>query len=214
MIPLKLWDSQKKIQTKIESHNRNIPLSVRQSGTSTLIAANILHDLLFGNHKTILLGSFKLDSTYGVLLMVKTMLESLPEYMMPENVKMSKYKIELNTCRVLGIAVPEHFDKGFSASKIYFDNISYLQPKILDKLYEYIQPVINKKTNITLVDTGSSFDYMRNMESFLCDTSYEKFNINWSDVPKLNDSSTRENIKANIGESGWRHEYDPIWKFA
>ena len=75
------YDFQDELLADLEKYRFNVVLKARQMGMSTIVAAHIAWLMMFHKHKKVLILCTKLDTAKNVVIKVKEMVKSLPEWM-------------------------------------------------------------------------------------------------------------------------------------
>jgi len=127
LIPIKMYEYQKDIITKLTNNRRVTVVTSRQAGKTTTAAAVILHYILFNEHKTVALLANKGDAAREILDRIKIAYEALPEWLQQGVVEWNKGSIELeNGSKVIATATSSSSIRGKSISLLYIEWVESL----------------------------------------------------------------------------------------
>ena len=220
LIPIRLYDYQKEIITKITYNRRVTVCTSRQAGKTTTAAAVILHYILFNNHKTVALLANKGDAAREILDRIQLAYEALPEWMQQGVVEWNKGNIELeNGCKVLAAATGSGTIRGKSVALLYIDEAAFVEN--WDEFFASVFPTIasGKKTKILFTSTPNGLNHFyktcmgaqadRDGEEW---NGYEYVEVPWQRVPGRDEKWKKETLAAmNWDYEKFAQEFECAW---
>lgn len=211
--PMVLTKSQEKALNEHSNQLKTMCAAYRQSGMTTLFAAEIVHTLVFKPHSSIIYFTYNGLAAKSFLELVARMIKSLPKCFQGTS-NMDKSFISMdNGSRVIAGSVLSEFSKTFSPSHFYFDNIGISSVGQLKRFLRQLYPLFTiKHFTLRMVD-APIHDYFSKLEPFLEIEGMHKFSLSILDDPKF-DSSYKKEIIDSIGLEKFRQEYQPHWTFA
>lgn len=210
LTPFKLNRAQKKFLKYYDVGKHNITTTPRQSGMTTLLAADCLHDLLFKPHTNIAYIASAHRQTQDFTLKIARMIANLPDCLC-ENVHISKHEIRINHNMLICTGLKGTVD-GVNCNRYVFDNVSYASQRSLDDFLNKIKPVAthSKNSKMTFVDTPP-LDYMLKFHGILHMDNVNRFSINFEDLEMNKDKIDVH--KKSMGARSWGSEYEICWSF-
>lgn len=220
LIPIRLYDYQKEIITKITNHRRVTVCTSRQAGKTTTAAAVILHYILFNKHKTVALLANKGDAAREILDRIQLSYESLPDWMQQGVVEWNKGNIELeNGCKVLAAATGSGTIRGKSVALLYIDEAAFVEN--WEEFFASVFPTIasGKKTKILFTSTPNGLNHFyktcmgaqadREGEEW---NGYEYVEVPWQKVPGRDEKWRHETLAAmNFDHEKFAQEFECAW---
>ena len=199
LIPIRLYDYQKEIITKLTNNRRVAVVTSRQAGKTTTAAAIILHYILFNDHKTVALLANKGDAAREILDRIKLSFESLPDWLQQGVVEWNKGSIELeNGCKVLAAATSSSAIRGKSISLLYIDEAAFVEN--WDQFFASVFPTISsgETTKILFTSTPNGLNHFYKT----CDgarkgtNGYQFVEVPWQMVPGRDEAWKKETLGA------------------
>jgi hypothetical protein len=225
LIPIRLYDYQKEIITKITNNRRVTVCTSRQAGKTTTAAAVILHYILFNKHKTVALLANKGDAAREILDRIQLSYESLPDWMQQGVVEWNKGNIELeNGCKVLAAATGSGTIRGKSVALLYIDEAAFVEN--WDEFFASVFPTIasGKKTKILFTSTPNGLNHFyktcmgaqAERTSTEGETSewngYEYVEVPWQRVPGRDETWRQETLAAmDFDHEKFSQEFECAW---
>lgn len=218
LIPIKLYDYQKEIITKITNNRRVTVCTSRQAGKTTTAAAVILHYILFNNHKTVALLANKGDAAREILDRIQLAYEALPDWMQQGVVEWNKGNIELeNGCKVLAAATGSGTIRGKSVALLYIDEAAFVEN--WDEFFASVFPTIasGKKTKILFTSTPNGLNHFyKTCMGAQAEgdewNGYEYVEVPWQKVPGRDEKWKKETLAAmNWDYEKFAQEFECAW---
>lgn len=146
----------------IMTNNRfGIFLSGRQSGKTTTLGADILHDMLFETGTAVGITSYKLSNCKDFIDRIKFSYENLPDWMKPPVIEYNKFNIVFETkSRVMAQVTKENTFRGITLHRIVSDELAFVKEDIAEEFIGSILPSIsaagsNSKTRFQIISTAN-----------------------------------------------------------
>lgn len=211
LIPLKLNKAQQKFLSNLDKSRNNICTTPRQSGMTTFLAADCLHDLIFKQYNTIAYVGPKLNFTPHFTHIIAEMIKHLPECLY-DDLSVRKHEIRIDSNRLVCFGANKDTCRGMAVSRLLFDNVSYASQNKIESCWESIYPCISasKFAKVTFVDTPP-LDYMQKFQNILHMDNVNRFSLSLTDLGM--DEDRKDEIKKNIGSKYWHQEYEICWGF-
>jgi len=199
LIPIRLYDYQKKIIEKITNHRRMAVNTSRQAGKTTTAVAVILHYVLFNDHKTVALLANKGDAAREILDRIKIAYEALPKWMQQGVIEWNKGSVEFeNGCKIIAGATSSSAIRGKSISFLYIDETAFVEN--WDEFFASVFPTISSgnTTKILFTSTPNGLNHFYKT----CEgaregrNGYEFLEVMWYDVPGRDEKWKEETLQA------------------
>jgi len=143
LIPFTTFDYQDQLLDDFKNHNFNIILKSRQLGISTIVAGYAAWMLLFRREKQVMVVATKLKTAANIVIKVKKMLQSIPEWMMiSEIVINNQTSFELSNGSKITASATSTKDAGRSEalSLLIIDEAAHVEG--MDEMWTSIAPTI------------------------------------------------------------------------
>ena len=199
LIPIKMYDYQKDIVTKLTNNRRVSVVTSRQAGKTTTAACIILHYILFNEHKTVALLANKGDAAREILERIKLAYEALPNWLQQGVLEWNKGSIELeNGCKVIAAATSSSAIRGKSISLLYIDEAAFVEN--WDEFFASVFPTISsgETTKILFTSTPNGLNHFYKT----CEgakqgiNGYEYVEVPWQEVPGRGEAWHKETLGA------------------
>ena len=212
LIPLKMYDYQKDIATKIFNNRRVAVLTARQAGKTTTAVAIILHYIIFNEHKNVGILSNKGEGSKEVLERVKLAYENLPKWMQHGIQEWNKNSIELeNGCKVYAGTTTSSSIRGKSIAFLYIDECAFVEG--YDDFFASVYPTISsgEETKLLMTSTPNGLNHFFK----ICEgakqgsNGYQYVEVTWDLVPGRGEAWKQETLEAlNFDQEKFSQEYE------
>jgi Terminase large subunit, T4likevirus-type, N-terminal/Terminase RNaseH-like domain len=220
MIPIKLYDYQKEIITKITNNRRVTVVTSRQAGKTTTAAAVILHYILFNSDKKVALLANKGEAAREILDRIKISYEGLPEFLQQGVKEWNKGNITLeNGSIVIAAATSSSAIRGKSINLLYIDEAAFVEG--WDEFFASVFPTISsgETTKILFTSTPNGLNHFyktcmgaqadRNTKDW---NGYEYVEVPWQQVPGRGEEWRHETLSAmNFDHEKFAQEFECAW---
>lgn len=152
LIPFETYDFQDDCVKAFEEHRFNIVLKSRQLGLSTVTAAYALWMALFKKDKNILVIATKLPTAMNFIKKVKTMLDSLPPWLLLTKYEPTKQSIKFTNGSTI-TAIPTSPDAGRSEALalLIIDEAAWIRD--FDEIWTGLYPTLSTGGNAIILST-------------------------------------------------------------
>jgi len=212
LIPLKMYDYQKDIATKIFNNRRAAVLTARQAGKTTTAVAIILHYIIFNEFKNVGILSNKGDGSKEVLERIKLAYENLPKWMQHGILEWNKNSIELeNGCKIYAGTTTSSSIRGKSIAFLYIDECAFVEG--YDEFFASVYPTISsgEETKLLMTSTPNGLNHFFK----ICEgakqgsNGYQYTEVTWDLVPGRGDAWKQETLEAlNFDQEKFAQEYE------
>jgi len=207
LIPFETYPFQETCVADFENNRFNIILKSRQLGLSTLSASYALWMGIFQRDKNILVIATKLNVAMNFIRKVKTMLRSLPKWLvLPEVVADNKQTIEFSHGSVIK-AIPTSDDAGRSEalSLLIVDEAAFV--KNFDTLWMGLYPTLSTGGRAIVLSTPNGVGgqyYKLYTDAVQSENEFNPINLPWDVHPERGDEwfqkETRNMSKRQIAQ--------------
>ena len=153
LIPFETYEFQDDCVEDFLEHRFNIVLKSRQLGLSTLVAAYSVWMAIFQREKNILIIATKLAVAQNFIIKVKTMLRSLPKWLMiPEITANNKQMVQFNHgSQIKAIPTSEDAGRSEALSLLIVDEAAFVRN--FDTIWTGIYPTISTGGRVIILST-------------------------------------------------------------
>jgi hypothetical protein len=209
LILFDLRDYQKRMILSYDDNRFNITLTSRQIGKTTVVAAYLMHYLIFRSNKSAVILAQKAATAREILSRVKRMLEGLPFFLQPGVFEYNKGSVEFgNGSIIMAASTSSSSIRGFTFNLVYLDEFAFVENA--DDFYTSTYPVISsgKDTKIIITSTplGMNLFYKIWTDSKNNNNAFKGVRVDWWEVPHYDEAWKEETIN-NIGLKKFRQEY-------
>jgi len=210
LIPFKPYSFQKTILDTIHANRFVINMLPRQMGKTTVVAAYLLHYLIFNSHKEIGILANKGATAREILSRIKMMYEHLPLWIQPGVDEWAKSYITCgNGSRIIAESTSSDSVRGFSFNIVYLDEFAHVDGQ--DEFFESTYPVISSgdttKIIITSTPNGRELFYKIYTEAKEGVNGFVPIRVHWNEHPKR-DENWKNITLGNIGPKRFRQEFE------
>lgn len=225
MIPIKLYDYQKEIITKITNHRRVTVVTSRQAGKTTTAAAVILHYILFNSDKKVALLANKGEAAREILDRIKISYEGLPEFLQQGVKEWNKGNITLeNGSIVIAAATSSSAIRGKSINLLYIDEAAFVEG--WEEFFASVFPTISSgnTTKILFTSTPNGLNHFYktcmgaqaskepDKDGKIDWNGYEYVEVPWQQVPGRGETWRQETLAAmNFDYEKFAQEFECAW---
>lgn len=193
-------------------HNNRfiVNLLPRQMGKSTIVAAYLLHHVIFNEDKMVAVLANKAMVARELLSRIQRMYENLPLWMQPGVREWNKGSMVLeNNSTLMSAATSSSSIRGFAFNIIFLDEFAHVEQQ--NEFWESTYPVIssgsNSKVIITSTPNGLDLFYKIFSEAEMGTNEFTPIRVHWSEHPKRDEKWKEETLK-NIGVEQFKQEFE------
>lgn len=211
LIPMELYDFQKKIIKTVHENRFSVFLMARQVGKSSTIVAYLLHYVLFNPNMTVAILANKGPTAKELLEKFKTAYENLPGWLQQGIKEWNKLSIVLeNGCKIITAATSSTGIRGMALNMIVLDEFAFVPFHIADQFMSSVYPTISsgKSTKMVIISTPNGMNHFHKIwtDAKNKKNQYVAYQAYWNEVPGRDEKFKKETI-SNIGELKWRQEF-------
>lgn len=162
LINFELYEYQERFILEMHNNNRIISMQPRQMGKTQVVAAYILHYVLFNEFKTVAILANKAAAAREILSRFQLMYEHLPKWMQQGVTTWNKGDIELeNGSKVFTAATSGAGIRGKSVNFLYVDEAAIIPNTVAEDFFTSTYPTISsgKTTKVVLTSTPLGYNH-------------------------------------------------------
>jgi len=211
LIPIRLYDYQKKLIKLCHDERFVICLSSRQSGKSVSTICFLLWYLLFNPSKSVALLANKGATARMLLARIQLAYYNLPKWLQQGIVDWNKGSFSLeNGSRIVAASTSSDSIRGDSFGTIILDEMAFIPKNTYDAFYKSVYPTISSGTETKFIavstPNGMNHFYDAWMKAVEKKSRFVPIEVNWWDVPGR-DEAWKEEQLANMSEEDFSQEY-------
>lgn len=142
-----------------DEHRFTVMLLGRQSGKTSTLAADIMHDIIFRDDYKVAISSYNNSAVLDFMQRIQYIYEQMPFWLKPACVVYNKFSIRFdNNSSVFGQVCQENFCRGKTVNRIILDELAFVDAKISEALMASLLPSIsgsgeNSTTRLNIIST-------------------------------------------------------------
>jgi len=212
LVPFQPFTFQKDI-VKLSTRERFVICKMpRQVGKTTVVAAIILHYVLFNENYSVAILANKEAQAIEILGRIQLAYEHLPKWLQQGIVEWNKKSVELeNGSKIVASSTASNAIRGTSQNLVYLDEFAFVANHIQESFFSSVYPTISSgettKVLITSTPNGLNLFYKLWKDSEEGRNSYHRIDVHWSDVPGRDEKWKEETIR-NTSERQFRQEFE------
>lgn len=184
----------------------------RQVGKTTVVAAIILHYVLFNENYSVAILANKEAQAIEILGRIQLAYEHLPKWLQQGIAEWNKKSVELeNGSKIVASSTASNAIRGTSQNLVYLDEFAFVANHIQESFFSSVYPTISSgettKVLITSTPNGLNLFYKLWKDSEEGRNSYHRIDVHWSDVPGRDEKWKEETIR-NTSERQFRQEFE------
>jgi len=211
---IELYGYQRKLLRQMVDNRFNIVLQPRQSGKSVMAAIFILWSVLFNNDYVVGMCSNTGGNAKEIFGKILLMFKLLPHYIKPGVKEFNKSTLRLgNQSVVMSSNTTANTFRGYSLNLLFVDECAFIHSETWSDFYKSVYATITadttNKSKIVMVSTPNSLNHY--YELWLSATEkrslYKSFRVFWTDVPRDDQETFKNETIANTSYESWRQEF-------
>lgn len=219
VVPFILFDYQEEIIDAIHNNRDVIILAARQTGKTITVSMYLLWMAIFNFDQQILIASKNNRHAIEIMNRIRYAYEELPHWLKPGVVVYNKHSMEFdNRSKIDSEATTEKTGRGLSISKLYLDELAFINPRIQEELWTSLAPTLSTGGGSILSSTpnGDTELFAQLWRQAMSgnvveleegDIPYFPVEIPWDRHPERGERFKR-NMISKIGEVKWSQEYE------
>lgn len=153
-IPFDLFDYQERFVRHMEANRFTITLQPRQCGKTLTVAMYLLWYAMFNKDATLLIASKNQGHALEIAARVRFAYEELPNWIKCGFKYYNRHNIEFdNGSRIISEATTEKTGRGLAITKIYLDELAFVNPRIQKELWSSLTPTLSTGGSAILSST-------------------------------------------------------------
>jgi hypothetical protein len=209
IVPFNMFDYQERFVRHIHSNRFTITLQPRQCGKTVTAAMYLLWYALFNDDATVLIASKNGSHALEIAGRVKLAYEELPSWIKPGLKYYNMHKIDLdNGSRVVCEATTDKTGRGLSISKLYLDELAFINPRIQQQMWNSLSPTLSTGGSAIISSTpnGDTDLFASLWRGAMSGTNvYKPFQVHWKEHPERDDQYW-DDMVGQIGPLATRQE--------
>ena len=199
LIPFSTYDFQDDLLNDFKDHRFNIILKARQLGISTIVAGYAAWMLLFRREKQVMVVATKFKTAANLVIKVKKMLKTLPDWMMIADIKIdNQSSFELNNGSKINASTTSAKDAGRSESLslLIVDEAAFVEG--MEELWTGILPTITTGGRCIALSTPNgvgNWFYKTYTDAEAESNLFNAINLPWQVHPDRDEEWFREQTK-------------------
>lgn len=139
-----LYDYQEELVRALEQNRWVIALLSRQMGKTQTVSMFLLWYAMFNRDQTILIASKNNSHAMEIMDRIRFAYEELPHWLKAGCKYYNKHNIEFdNGSRIISQATTEKTGRGYSISKLYLDELAFINPNIQENMWASLAPTLS-----------------------------------------------------------------------
>lgn len=209
LIPIVLYDYQKRIIKALQDYRYNIVLSCRQSGKTTTMVCFLLWYVLFHKDKACAVLANKGATARQIVGRIELAFMNLPKWLQQgvNTWNMGSFSLE-NGSSISSAATSSDSIRGSSFSVIMIDELAFIEH--FSEFYKSTYPTISsgKETRMIAVSTFNGQNHFYEMweDAIAGRSAFHPTRVDWWDVPGRDEAWHQEQLKL-MSEEDFAQEY-------
>jgi len=208
-----LWPKQYDMLRNLRDNRFNIFKIPRQSAKTTTVAIYYAWCAIFNESEKIGILANKAKLACEIVGKFKKIIENLPLFLQQGILEYNKGNIALeNGSEIKAEATSEDPFRGFSLTKVFMDELSFVSYELADKIYESLYPTISRAENsqFSIASTPKGINnlfYKMWVDAIAKKNDFVPLEIKWYEVPRKDQKAFETETIRNIGKTRWKQEF-------
>jgi hypothetical protein len=199
-IKFDLFEYQERFVRHMEDNRFTVTLQPRQCGKTLTVAMYLLWYACFHDDVTVLIASKNQAHALEIAARVRFAYEELPNWLKPGLKYWNRHNVEMdNGSRIVSEATTDKTGRGLSISKLYLDELAFINPRIQELLWASLAPTLSTGGSAIISSTpngdtelfaqlwrGAMSGLAANEDSG--EISFSPFQVHWREHPERSDS--------------------------
>lgn len=190
-IAFQMYDYQKRFVKTMHENRFVITLQPRQCGKTLTVAMYLLWYAMFNEDSTLLIASKNQSHALEIAARVRFAYEELPNWIKCGLKYYNRHNIEFdNGSRIISEATTEKTGRGLSLTKIYLDELAFINPRIQEEMWASLSPTLSTGGSAIISstpngDTELFAQLWRGAKGG--QNGYTPFQVDWREHPERDD---------------------------
>jgi len=208
-------DYQQRIIDTCEENRFVIGVSGRQSGKTSSLGIDVLHDCIFNEDYKVGISSYKLKNVKDYIERIKYAYENLPFWMKPPVIEYNRFNIRFsNASSIISEVTNESTFRGLTLQRIILDEFAFVKPDVANELWTSLLPSIsadgeNATTRLNIISTPNGTSGIFPMVWFGAKSKSNGFaavEVKYEEVPGRTEKFEKDMIK-KMGREKFEQEF-------
>lgn len=215
---IKPWPRQWDMFEHLRSHRFNIFKIPRQSSKTTSVAIYYAWCALFNESEKIGIAANNGRLASEIVDKFKVVIEHLPLFLQQGILEYNKGNITLeNGSEIRAGATTKSAFRGFSLTKLFLDELAFIENKLAEAFYESVYPTISTagdRGQLTIASTPKGINnlfYKIWSDAIAGKNDFVPLSLKWDEVPRKDQAKFKETTTRNIGETRWKQEFECLF---
>lgn len=197
-IKFEMYDYQERFVKCMHENRFVITLQPRQCGKTLTVAMYLLWYAMFNKDVTLLIASKNQGHALEIAARIRFAYEELPNWIKCGLKYYNRHNIELdNGSRIISEATTEKTGRGLAITKIYLDELAFINPRIQDELWSSLTPTLSTGGSAIISSTPNGDTELfaslwrgakSGLEGSAGANGYVPFEVFWREHPERSDS--------------------------
>jgi len=212
LVTITLYEFQKEIVRSVHNNRFTICKIPRQSGKTTCLIGEIVHQVLFNPSYKVAILANKLKTATEIMDRVKLVYENLPKWMQQGVIEWNKTSITLeNGSKVVCSSTSSSAVRGSSYNFLLLDEFAFVPEEIAEDFFASVYPTITagQTTKTVIVSTPNGLNMFYKLWQNAKDgkSNFKPVEAFWWQIPGRDEKFKAETIR-NTSERNWASEYE------
>ena len=191
-VPFDLYDYQEEFVRCMHENRFVVTLQPRQCGKTLTVAMYLLWYAMFNKDSTLLIASKNQNHALEIAARIRFAYENLPSWIKCGTKYYNRHNLELdNGSRIISEATTEKTGRGLSLTKIYLDELAFINKRIQDEMWASLSPTLSTGGSAIISstpngDTELFASLWRGAMAGL--NGYTPFQVDWRQHPERDDA--------------------------
>lgn len=204
-----LYDYQEELVRALQTERWTIALLARQMGKTQTISMFLLWFAMFVKDQTILIASKNNSHAMEIMDRIRFAYEELPHWLKAGCKYYNKHNIEFdNGSRIISQATTEKTGRGYSISKLYLDELAFINPNIQENMWASLAPTLSTGGSAIISSTPNGdtelFAHLWHGAK-MKQNSFRPMEFPWNRHPDRGEEYLQE-MKGQLGDKKFRQE--------
>lgn len=186
-----MYEYQERFVDAMHNNRFTITLQPRQCGKTLTAAMYLLWYAMFNDDSTILIASKNQGHALEIAARIRFAYEELPSWIKRGMKYYNRHNLELdNGSRIISEATTEKTGRGLSITKIYLDELAFINPRIQEEMWASLSPTLSTGGSAIISSTpnGDTELFASLWRGAMSDQNgYKPFQVHWREHPERGD---------------------------
>lgn len=204
-----MYEYQERYVRHLNDNRFVITLMARQQGKTLTTAMYLLWYAAFTPDVTVLIASKNQSHALEIAARIRFAYENLPNWLKPGVKYYNRHNLEMdNGSRIISEATTEKTGRGLSISKLYLDELGFINPRIQQEMWASLAPTLSTGGSAIISSTpnGDTELFATLWRGAMSDSNgFKPFQVHWREHPERGDEYWNQML-SQLGELACRTE--------